>query len=352
MAQHISCSDHGVDLYFSRRKKSMKLAETILINRNQVASLLTVKECISAVEHVFKLRASGGAQPPKILGLNAPSGGFHIKAGILALNKTYFVAKANANFPDNRLKNNLPTIQGIIVVSDAENGRLLALMDSIEITIIRTGAATAVAAKYLSRENSKVVTIVGCGNQGKISLRALLNVRSPERVFAFDKDTNVSKVFAMELSRELNIRIDPANDLKLALTTSDICITCTPSKNFFITERDIRPGTFIAAVGSDSEEKQEIDPVLLSKHKVIADSIEQCATIGELHHAISNKLMKREDVHAELGDVILTQNRGRESENEIIIFDSTGTALQDVAAAAIVYEKAVKKNIGLRFNFS
>jgi alanine dehydrogenase len=330
----------------------MKSSDTILLARHQVASLLTIQECIPAVEQVFKLRASGAAQAPQILGVHAPHGGFHIKAGILTLRNSYFVAKANANFPENKKKYDLPTIQGIVMVSDAENGRLLALLDSIEITIIRTGAATAVAAKYLSRKDSKVVTIVGCGNQGRISLRALLNVRSPEKIFAFDIDADVAKSFANELRKELHIQIEVVNDFRSALRQSDICITCTPAKRYFVTEADIKPGTFIAAVGSDNEEKQEIDPVLLSKNKVIADSIEQCAVIGELHHAIQNKLMTRENVHAELGDIILNPGKGREDENEIIIFDSTGTALQDVAAAAIVYEKALEQNIGQRVNFS
>ena len=134
-------------------------------------------------------------------------GGFRIKAGILNLSKNYFVAKTNANFPSNSKKYDLPTIQGIITVFDAENGKLLAVMDSIEITIIRTGAATAVAAKYLSREDSKTVTVWGCGNQGRISLKAITNVRQLETIYAFDIDKPKAELFANELSKELKITI-------------------------------------------------------------------------------------------------------------------------------------------------
>jgi ornithine cyclodeaminase/alanine dehydrogenase len=179
-----------------------------------------------------------------------------------------------------------------------------------------------------------------------------MHVRSPQHIFAFDIDPLVAQRFANELGSELEVQVEAVKDLHSALRQSDICITCTPSKKFFVTEADIKPGTFIAAVGSDSEEKQEIDPVLLAKNKVISDSVDQCATIGELHHAIHQKLMTRKDVHAELGDVILNPDKGRKDENEIIIFDSTGTALQDVAASAIVYERALKENMGIRVTFA
>jgi alanine dehydrogenase len=327
-------------------------SDTLLINRNEVASLLTIEECISAVEYAFKLRAIGAAQPPGILGVHAKEGGFHIKAGILDLGAAYFVAKTNANFPENKKKHGLPTIQGIIVVSNAQDGRLLALMDSIEITIIRTGAATGVAGKYLSRVNSKILTICGCGNQGRISLKALMSVRKIEKVFAYDVDARTLDRFVSEMSRVYNISILPVDELSSALNQSDIVITCTPSKKYFIQEGDIKAGAFIAAVGSDNEDKQEIDPVLLSKCKVIADSVDQCATIGELHHALDRNLMKRENVYGELGQVIAGLKEGRENDEEIIIFDSTGTALQDVAASAIVYEKAIKLHKGQKMNFA
>jgi alanine dehydrogenase len=155
--------------------------ETLLLSGSDVRELLTIEECIKGVEEAFKLRALGKADPPAIIGVHAKDGGFHIKAAILNLGREYFVSKTNANFPQNRKKNGMPTIQGVMVVSDAGNGRLLALMDSIEITTIRTGAATAVAAKYLSNPDAKTITIIGCGNQGRISLKALMTVRKIQK---------------------------------------------------------------------------------------------------------------------------------------------------------------------------
>jgi len=330
----------------------MNSADTLLLTRFNVSQLLSIEECIGAVEQAFKLYGLGEAPTPGVLGIHAQDGGFHIKAGILNLSKNYFVAKLNANFPHNNKKYSLPTILGVIAVCDAENGRLLALMDSIEITIIRTGAATAVAAKWLAKESAKTATICGSGNQGKISLRAVMKVRQLEKIFVFDIDEKKAKQFARDLSEELEISVEPVNDLKEAIMQSDICITCTPSKKYFLLREYISPGTFIAAVGADSEDKQELEPSLLISGKLVTDITGQCATIGELHHAITQGSTTVDGVHAELGQIIAGQKAGRESDEEIITFDSTGTALQDVAAAAIVYEKALINNIGTSMNFS
>lgn len=328
------------------------MMDTLLLTRKDVCQLITIDECIAAVEQAFKLFGQGKAIPPKVLGLHAEHGGLHIKAGILDLNKTYFVAKLNSNFRDNSIKHQLPLIQGVVVVFDGENGQVLAVMDSIEITILRTGAATAVASKYLARADAQTATICGCGNQGEISLKALMKVHALKKVYAFDIDILKAKSFALRLSDMLNVSIEPVTNLSTAVSNSQICVTCTTSKQPFLSSKDVMPGTFIAAVGADNEDKQELEPELLSKNKVVTDITDQCKNIGELHHAISQRLMSATDVYAELGDVISGKTAGRKSDDEIIIFDSTGTALQDVATAAIIYERAVEKGMKTRLDFS
>ena len=221
---------------------------TLLLKRRDVADLLSIEECITAVESAFKLHAEGKTMPPKVLGLHSDKGGLHIKAGVSGSERPYFVTKANANFPGNPKQNGLPTIQGVIIINDANNGRLLALMDSIEITIIRTGAATAVAAKYLASANAKTAVICGCGNQGSISLKALMKVRPLEKVYAFDIDKMQVHKFSKDFARELEVIPTTANELSMALKKSQICVTCTPSRQPFIHAEDIMPGTFIAAV--------------------------------------------------------------------------------------------------------
>ena len=309
-------------------------------------------DCVAAVEEAFRLHAKGETLPPAILGVPAGEGGFHVKAAGLKLpGRAYFAAKTNANFPGNRERFGLPTIQGIVLLFDAESGVPLAVLDSIEITILRTGAATAAAAKKLARSDSAIATICGCGEQGRVQLEAIAGVLPIERAWAFDADPERARSFAEARSRELSIAVRPTNDLATALRESDVCVTCTPSRAPFVASADVRPGTFLAAVGADSAGKQELDPAILARAKVVVDSIDQCAEIGELHHAIEKGLMRREDVYAELAEILDGRKAGRTSGEEITVFDSTGTALEDVAAAAAVYEKAVALKRGVRFEF-
>lgn len=324
----------------------MKSQGTLILSRSEVADLLSIEEYIEAVEGVFQLYGEGKTQPPGILGVHAHDGGFHIKAGCLELDRSFFAAKINANFPQNVNRFGLPLIQGVIVLADAKNGYALAIMDSIEITIRRTGAATAVAAKYLARHDSESILICGCGNQGRVSIQALSKIFTLKHAFAYDVDGIQARRFANELSAELKIPVETTADLREALKRSDICVTCTPSTRYFLKQEDVQPGTFVAAVGADSETKQELEPALLAHNKTIVDIIEQCASIGELHHAISSDLITRHHVHAELGEIVAGTKPGRTSPDEIIIFDSTGMALQDVITAAAIYTKATDRKVG------
>ncbi|HVG30727.1 MAG TPA: ornithine cyclodeaminase family protein [Pyrinomonadaceae bacterium] len=330
----------------------MKPPDTLLLSRSDVAALLSLEECIPAVEEAFRLHAEGKSLPPGVLGVHARDGGFHIKAAGLDLSRPYFAAKVNANFFRNAERFGLPTIQGVVVLYDGENGRPLAVMDSMEVTTLRTGAATAVAAKYLARADSKVATVCGCGNQGRVQLRALAQVLPLERAYAYDRDESHARAFADELSGELRIEVEAAVDLADAVRRSDVCVTCTPSKKFFLSREDVSAGTFVAGVGADNEDKQELDPRLFASNKVVVDILDQCAAIGDLHHAIEARVVSRADAHAELGEIVAGRKAGRTSPEEITIFDSTGTALQDVAAAAIVYEKAVASDRVSRFAFA
>src|SRR5215207_3242087 len=188
----------------------METEAMLLLTRSEVASLLGLAECIDAVEEAFRLHFEGRSLPPGVLETLTGDGGFHIKAaGIKLAARTYYAAKVNANFPENMSKCGLPTIQGVIALYDGESGYPLALLDSIEITALRTGAATAVAAKYLARPDSKVTTVCGCGVQGRVQLKSLAQVLRLERVYAYDQDEALSGRFAGEMSEELGMEVIP-----------------------------------------------------------------------------------------------------------------------------------------------
>jgi ornithine cyclodeaminase/alanine dehydrogenase-like protein (mu-crystallin family) len=312
-----------------------------------VAALLGLDATMEAVEAVFAAHGAGRTTPPGILSLHAPDGAFHIKAAIDPTG-AYFVAKTNANFPDNPTHAGLPAIQGVVVLCDARDGRLLALLDSMQITLQRTGAATGVAARHLAREGAKSLAICGCGNQGRVSLRAIARVRALQQVWAFDRDFERAREFAVEMSQEVGLDVVPVRDLAEATSQSDMCVTATPATSALLFSHHVAPGAFVAAVGADNPGKQEIDARLLASSKVVVDILEQCAEIGDLHHALEAGAMRREDVHAELGQVIAGKRPGRETEAEIIVFDSTGMGLLDAAAAVLAYESALRTGAGTR----
>jgi len=272
-------------------------------------------------------------------------------AGLLG-RSPYFATKVNANFPLNPSRSGRPTIQGILILYDATNGDPLAVMDSGEITRLRTAAATAVAAKYLSRADASTVTICGCGLQAAAQLEALCVVRPVTRAFVHDIDTERAQTFAAAMTDAMKIDVTAVSSVAEGSKRSDIVITCTPSTRPILGLGDVVEGTFVAAIGADSEHKQEIDVDLMARSAVVVDVLAQCATIGDLHHAIVAGVMTTGDVRAELGNVVNGSARWSRSGRETVVFDSTGTALEDVAAAAVVYERARERGLETMFDFA
>ncbi len=326
--------------------------ETLILNRSILASLMNLDDYISGIEDAFRNHGLGNTFGNQMIHGDTPGElEFHIKSGGLILNgKKYYGLKMNAsNFLNSKV--GLPNIMGVVLLYDGERGKPLAIVDAGEPTINRTGAATAVAAKYLAKKNSKVCAICGCGKQGRIQLKSLLKIFPLQKCFAFDVNSEAAKRYAEEMTKETGIKIVSVVDLKSATLKSDIVVSCTPSKKPYIFKDFIAPGTFISAIGADSPDKQELDAQLLKGNKIVVDIYEQCAKAGELHHALEEHQITNDQVHGTLGEVVAGIKPGRSNDEEIIIFDATGTAIQDVAAAATCYEKALEKGLGIKFDF-
>lgn len=320
---------------------------TLILTRSEIASLMKFSDYMDAVEQAFFLLASGKILRSGVLDIPAKDGMFHVKgSGMPIGNNIYVAVKVNGNFPENKSRFGLPTIQGAILLCDGIRGYPLAFLDSIEITINRTGAATAIAAKLLARHNSRVAMICGCGKQGRIQLIALKEVLPIARAFAFDREQTMAEEFSSQMTKDVGIPVVAVRKVEEGARQSDVIVTCTTSRKYFLKKEHVPDGAFVAAVGADSHDKQEIDPALLASGKVVTDIVDQCARIGDLHHAIEANLMTREDVYAELHEILSGAKPGRSTEKEIVIFDSTGTAIQDVAAAAVAYQRAVERGIG------
>lgn len=315
---------------------------TLILTRAELQAVLTPEDCLTAVEEAFRALGEGRAAPPRSLGLHAAAGTFHIKAAMADV----FAAKINANFPENPRRHALPTIQGVIVVMDMERGTPLAILDSALITTLRTGAATAIAAKYLALAEAATITVIGCGTQGRASLESLRLVRPIRKAYAYDMSAAVADRFAREMDAHAVTSLDAA------IADSDIVVTCTTARAPILDTHHLHQGLFIAAVGADNPEKQELAPAVLRDSRVVVDNLEQAATMGDLHHALNAGAVARDDVHGELADVICGRVRAREHDDEVFVFDSTGTALQDVAVASLAYSRASKRSAGVEIAFT
>jgi len=324
----------------------------LILARAEAERLMDFPGYVDAVAAGLRAAAEGGAVAPPALSIKLEDGSFHVKGGALRMGERFYVAiKSNGNFPGNPGRRGLPTVQGTIYLADGRNGLPLAIVDSIGITIARTGAATAVAAQHLARSDSRRVLVCGAGVQGRIQLEAVKHACPIERALVFDIDSDAAASLAQSMTSKLGIPVIATSDL-CAARDCDVIVTCTSSRRAFLTPDHVRPGTFVAAVGADNSDKQEIDPALFPRSLVVVDSLEQAAEIGDLHHALTAGTFARERVHASLAEIVAGRKPGRRSADEIILFDSTGLGLYDVAAAARLYERAIERGIGMRVSLA
>jgi len=311
---------------------------TLHLSDGEVARIMSPADYLTAMEQAFAALARGeiASLPP----LHAPvdGGGFHAKAALWTGDPPLFALKLNGNFPGNPAIG-LPTIQGVVVLSRADDGRVLAVMDSAEITLRRTAAATALAARHLAVPGASTVTICGCGEQGEAQLRALAAVLPLRRAFAWDVDGGRAEGFAARCA-DLGLDVAAAGDLAECAPASHVIVTATTARVAYLGPQHVSPGTFVAGVGADSPDKTELTPALMAAARVVTDVTAQCVVMGDLAHAIAAGAMGEADVHAELGDVVLGRSPGRTDPTQVFVFDSTGTAAQDITAAAEVWRRA------------
>lgn len=323
---------------------------TLILSRHDIQRLMRMTDYIAAVELGFKALAAGDAYSPAPLHLHAPEGGFHAKAAMMRGDRWCAAIKFNGNFRLNPGRAGLPTIQGAILLSDGEDGSVLAIMDSTEITLMRTAAATAVAARHCARPDSTAVAICGTGIQARAQLLAAAEILPLRKGSAWDMDAAKAARFADEMGAILGIDLRSTSSAGEATHDADIVLACTSSRTPYLFPENIPPGCFIAAIGADNPEKNEVSPQLLARAAVITDVTAQCLHMGDLHHAVKAGQMKESDVRAELAEVITLRKPARSRNDEIVVFDSTGTAIQDVASALAVFERARAGGVGMAIN--
>jgi ornithine cyclodeaminase/alanine dehydrogenase-like protein (mu-crystallin family) len=263
-----------------------------------------------------------------------------------------------AGFYKNETLYGIPSWPSIIVLADGETGFPCAVMDGGYITTVRTGAAGAVGAKYLARQDSETVLIVGAGNQARIQLRGLKEVLPKLRkIYVYSPFDGEVERYIFEMEAVTGLSITGLNDrarLAEAACISDVIVTVTPAREPLILREWVRPGTHINAIGSDGPGKQELDPSILRDAKVVADSFKQTSLLGECQHAVREGYMSLDGMGlwAEIGEVVSGKKAGRENVEEITVFDATGMAVLDVATATIVYKRSAKKGSAIYFQMT
>lgn len=314
------------------------MRKTLLFNRSSFEHLMRMQDYIDAVEKAHLLQAQNKIIATNLIHADAPEGEYHIKTGGLLGDNAYYGLKANGGFFGNQQNYQLPNILGIIYLSDAQNAYPLAIFASSLISKMRTAAATAVAAKYLLPSGALNLAVVGYGNQAEAQIEALICVATIKRISIAGRNAQKAAAFVQKISQLYSIPVQ-LDSIENACRDAQIIVTTTPSKDYFVKNEWVQDGCFIAAIGADSPGKQELDPLLMQRAKIVADIKSQVLKVGESQHAFQQNLITESSIYAELGQLVSGQLPGRMQEETIFIYDSTGTAIQDVAAAAFIYEK-------------
>ena len=307
-------------------------------------------EAISAVSDGFTLLAAGEVNLPPIVRVDVPEykGEVDIKTAYVRGLDSFAIKIASGFFGNYRL--GLPTGSGMMVVVSARTGRPEAvLLDNGYLTDVRTGAAGALAACYLAREKIDTAGVIGAGMQARYQMRGLKQVRDFRRLMIYSIIPEEVEQYAAEMGSILGVEVVKAEGVETVVRNSDVVVTCTPAREPYLKAEWLHPGLHITAMGSDSEEKQELHADVLGQADlIVCDSKSQCFRLGELHHGLAEGVISRDDEIAELGDLTAGRKPGRRMDEEITICDLTGVGVQDTAIALLATRKATEKGLGLQ----
>ncbi|MCK4937962.1 MAG: alanine dehydrogenase [Methanosarcinales archaeon] len=315
------------------------------LNKRDVEELVNIYDVIPVVEVAFREHGLDRVQmPPKMyLDFKGHNGDLRVMPGYLEGPDIAGVKLVNVH-PDNPGRG-LPTVMALMVLNSTKTGAPLAVMDATTLTDLRTGAAGGVAAKYLSRKDSKVVGMIGLGRQARTQLRAIKAVRDIEQVRIFDTSRDSVDAFKAEIEQETRTEIIKEPNVH-EVCDCDILVTTTPVRSPLVKAEWIKPGTHINAIGADAAGKEELNPMILKKAKVVVDAVAQASHSGEVNVPISKGIFSVDEIYSELGQIVSGKKPGRESDAEITVFDSTGLAIQDVVTADLIYRRAIERKLG------
>ncbi len=325
--------------------------DVLLLSDDQIKSLLTPSEVIETVEKAFREKGLGNVQMPAktYLYLKKHHGDLRTMPSYIETEDICGVKIVNV-YPDNP-KHGLPSVAAVIILIDPNTGLAASILNGTWITAVRTAAAAAVATKYLARKSSTTLSLVGAGVQASAQLMMITNILKIHEVRVYDIRPESTEQFVRNYNKKYGFKFVVCRTLQECVKGADVLCTTTPSTSPLIMNNWIEDGQHINAIGADAPGKEELDPEILKRSKIVVDDIAQAIHSGEINVPMTRGIITQENIYGEIGEIITASKKGRISEDEITVFDSTGLSIQDVSTAALAYDKARAANIGTQLSF-
>jgi ectoine utilization protein EutC len=323
--------------------------EIIVLTEQDLRSCIRLDaDVIEAVEQAFISLSQGKATVPPIMMLPVPArrGEVDVKSAFIEGLDSLAVKIASGFFEN--FKMGLPSASGLVVLVSTETGVPRGvLLDNGYLTQVRTGAAGAIASKYLAPKTVEVAGVVGAGTQARYQMRGLKLVRDFQRLLIYSLYEEEVDRYVEEMTEELGVEIQKAASVEEVVRSCSVVVTTTPSREPYLEAEWLHPGLHITAMGTDTEEKQELHPEVLAGADLrVCDLVSQCRRLGELRHAVQRGLIEEQTV-SELGELIAGTKPGRTGDEQISVCDLTGVGVQDTAIARLAFQKAVEAKLGL-----
>lgn len=320
--------------------------KTLFLNEKEIKGILTMDDTLKAVEMAFRAKGQGSLQmPPKMyLYYESHNGDLRVMPSYIPSLDISGVKVVNVH-PNNPKKYHLPSVMATILLVDPANGYPIGVFDGTWITTMRTGAASGIASKYLARKDASVLALIGAGAQAETQLEAVLKVRKIKRVKVYDIIRVISQRFVKKY-KNIGLDFEICNTVQSCVKDADIICTVTPVRKPIVKSAWVKDGAHINAMGADAPGKEELEPALVKRSKIVIDDWEQASHSGEINVPLAKGIISKKDIYAEIGEVVTGKKKGRPSPNAITIFDSTGLGVQDLVTTHFVFKMAKRKRLG------
>lgn len=326
-----------------------------LLNKEDIVKVFSMQDAVESVKEAFLLYSQGKTENPLRTKIPAEKYGGNLLFMPTYAEETGYASLKIINIYPQNISKDRPTSFAQVVLIDAGSGEILSILDGTYVTQLRTGAASGVCFDVLGRQDARIGALIGTGGQAETQLAAMVSVRDLDVVRVHDISKERTTAFVKEMNEKLadyETKIVAADSADEAVEDADLLITVTPSKEPVFDASKCKKGITISCVGAYQPDMQEMDPAILPRaSKIFLDS--KSAVLeesGDILKPLSEGIIKEQDITGEIGDVLAGKRKGRESDDEIIVFETVGIGMQDLITAKAIYEKAVAEDVGSQWN--